>query len=264
MNRHRLHELSSLEIHRVIAKRLLREPSLIDEARRRLESMKSVCDGEPCFIDEWTVILGQRHTEIARLIVEDTPLMTRLRQSSPLSCVIQAEERREIRRQVFGLPPKPRRIRCFSEVTREHYITSRTALNWGGPQSSLTGTTGDWRYLTYFSDPPLLLLAGIEPMIDTRPYLGETGVYEATDDFVARGFVSGSTSVWVANHYRAAADMLLRDVVKGARHSSVDVAEWFLDGRDVQALGDLLEQAFAKLRDDQVQIIKRWLTENPE
>jgi hypothetical protein len=51
----------------------------------------------------------------------------------------------------------------------------------------------------------------------------------------------------MADHYRAAADMVVRWALSESSHFNVEIAEWFLDGMDRRRLLTLLNAVMPKL-----------------
>lgn len=76
-----------LLFHRLIARRLKEDPSLIESARKELEFMRERF-GDPDFIGEWQELLDQGVDVVRREIVRRTERMIRLRISSPLGKVM--------------------------------------------------------------------------------------------------------------------------------------------------------------------------------
>lgn len=94
---HRRLELRSLAMHTLIARKLARDPELLNVARNNLRHWGDRWGrGAPLWHKEWNVILKRPWREVAALITELSPLATRLRQSSPFAGVLTQEERKRI------------------------------------------------------------------------------------------------------------------------------------------------------------------------
>lgn len=94
---HRVLEARSLAMHAIIARKIERDPTLLDIARRNLDRWRARWkDGVPAWFSEWHQILGRPWPEVAALITEPSENAARLRQSSPFAGVLTADERRRI------------------------------------------------------------------------------------------------------------------------------------------------------------------------
>lgn len=60
---------------------------------------------------------------------------------------------------------------------------------------------------------------------------GDFGITDATDPSDERGWFVEGQRLYIANHYRAAAEMVVRWVLSESRHCNVEIAEWFPDDR---------------------------------
>ncbi len=93
---HRLAEARSLAMHALIARKLARDPSVLDKPRQNLERWSERWKQPPRWVHEWRQILERPWQEIAALITEPSERAARLRQSSPFAGVLTAEERTRI------------------------------------------------------------------------------------------------------------------------------------------------------------------------
>lgn len=103
--RHQRHgdlDARSLELGRMVADRIRRDPSLVDEAKRYIERrLPLASSGERLELEEWRGILRTMSlSRLRRFLLQDDARATRLRQSSPFLSAITPEERR----QVFARP----------------------------------------------------------------------------------------------------------------------------------------------------------------
>lgn len=83
INEETVNDRAKLILHRLIARRLAREPDLIDAVRSRLV----VCDGVPDHVKEWDELLRLEPQHIRRALTSRSERMERLRLSSPFSSV---------------------------------------------------------------------------------------------------------------------------------------------------------------------------------
>lgn len=133
----------------------------------------------------------------------------------------------------------------LKSVSHQHYITGKAAINFPHPGS----TTGGWHFLSYFdreSGVANVSLAGIH-YPDTTGYLGDRGVADVTDQLAKRGWFLEGRRLYMADHYRAAADMIVKWALSDSEHCNVDVADWFPSPEDRQKLLRLLAVAKPKL-----------------
>jgi hypothetical protein len=87
----------SLALHAAIARKLIANPSLIDQARLTLQRWKGLHGPElPSYFGDWERVLQRRPEEVAGLLVSMTEDATRLRQSSPFVNVLTPDERSKI------------------------------------------------------------------------------------------------------------------------------------------------------------------------
>ncbi|MHD0644890.1 hypothetical protein ACYPKM_04640 [Pseudomonas aeruginosa] len=132
----------------------------------------------------------------------------------------------------------------FKNVSKEHYITLKSSLNF-----PLSKDTGDWHYLNFFDadhDNYKIYLAGIHSP-DTSKLLGDTGVIDAAELFKKQRIKTGLKHVYIADHYRAAADMVIKWAMTKAPESSLEFDGWFPSLKDKKKVIDLIEQAAKKL-----------------
>jgi hypothetical protein len=95
---HRLHEARSLAMHAAIARKVEREPALLEIARRNLHRWRRLDAHQPTpgWLKEWTALLKKPWLEIASLMVEPSERAARLRQSSPFAGLLSTVERKRI------------------------------------------------------------------------------------------------------------------------------------------------------------------------
>lgn len=76
-------------------------------------------------------------------------------------------------------------------------------------------------------------LAGIH-YTDTTAFFSDAGVLDATEQIAKRGWTLSGQHIFMADHYRGAADMIVRWALSESSHCNVEIAEWFPDGMDRQ------------------------------
>lgn len=91
---HRLLEARSLAMHAVIARKIERDPRLLQIARNNVErwNIQQRADA-PAWLSEWRQILEQPWENIAALITEPSENGARLRQSTPFAGILTNQER---------------------------------------------------------------------------------------------------------------------------------------------------------------------------
>lgn len=91
---HRILDARSLAMHCKIARKISRDPELLDKARENLERWIAQSeDPMPRYLHEWQEILERPWPEIAEIITTMSEDATRLRSSSPFAGFLTAEER---------------------------------------------------------------------------------------------------------------------------------------------------------------------------
>lgn len=113
----------------------------------------------------------------------------------------------------------------LKRVSRQHYITGKAAINFPLPGCS----TGGWHFLSYFdreAGVAKVSLAGIH-YPDTDAFFGDTGITDMTEELRKRGWPVEDRGLFMADHYRAAADMIVKWALSDSTPCNVEVAEWF-------------------------------------
>jgi hypothetical protein len=82
VNQETVNDTAKLIMHRLIARRLLRDPSLVEQARQSLAKIAIRFSDRP-FVREWEIILRRSPREIARFLGDRGDEAKRLRLSSP-------------------------------------------------------------------------------------------------------------------------------------------------------------------------------------
>ncbi len=147
----------------------------------------------------------------------------------------------------------------LQRVTREHYITGKAAINFPFPGV----TTGGWHVLAYWdreSGVCNVSLAGIH-FPDTTAFFGDAGILDSTQLLAERGWHADGKMVWMADHFRAAADMVIRWALSDSEHCNVEIDEWFPSGEDRQRFLELLAVGSSGLREvGKLDRAERWLS----
>ena len=133
----------------------------------------------------------------------------------------------------------------LTRVSQVHYMTGKAAINFPHAGS----TTGGWHFLSYFdreSGVAKVSLAGIH-YPDTTASFGDFGIIDVTDGLARRGWSAEGRRLYIADHHRAAADMIVKWVLSDSKHCNVEVADWFPSPGDRQKLLRFLELAKPKL-----------------
>ena len=99
----------------------------------------------------------------------------------------------------------------------KRYISFKHALNLRYPDED----TGEWHFLSaFFNDQQKIKsapVAGDGGLVNTTPSLGDRGIREMSQVLKAQKVISGKIPVYVANHYRAIADLAMLQILKGQR-----------------------------------------------
>jgi hypothetical protein len=90
---HMFHDVLSVALHALTARKILDDPSLIQRARDTLERWISKQLPAPQIFVEWRHILAGTPQQIAAVAMSLTEEATRLRSSSPLGCLLKPSER---------------------------------------------------------------------------------------------------------------------------------------------------------------------------
>lgn len=94
---HRLAEARSLAMHAAIARKISRQPTLLEIPRRNLDRWHARWDhAPPGWYHEWRALLARPWPEIAARITEPSEEGARLRQSTPFAGVLDGAERARI------------------------------------------------------------------------------------------------------------------------------------------------------------------------
>ena len=84
----------SLALHRLVAERVMHDPSLFEKARGTLARWReTVCTSSQPYLSEWEHLMNQGVEACLSVAVEDSQRAAALRQSSPFSGVLTNRER---------------------------------------------------------------------------------------------------------------------------------------------------------------------------
>lgn len=94
MNTQTLHDLRSLSLHELVAKKIRQNPVLLDEALDRVQRWKLLVTQRALpYLTEWEQLIQSGMDACLTVATEVSEHANALRQSSPLSCVLSAKER---------------------------------------------------------------------------------------------------------------------------------------------------------------------------
>lgn len=146
----------------------------------------------------------------------------------------------------------------LKRVSHQHYITGKAAINFPHPGS----TTGGWHFLSYFdreSGVAKVSLAGIH-YPDTTGYFGDLGITDVTDQLADRGWSVEGRHLYMADHYRAAADMIVKWALSESIHCGVEIDDWFPSRTEKQRLFEVLDIGTSTLLEvGRLQKVRAWL-----
>lgn len=147
----------------------------------------------------------------------------------------------------------------LKRVSREHYITGKAAINFPHPGC----ITGGWHFLSYFdrdSGVAKVSLAGIH-YPDTDAFFGDTGITDVTEQLSERGWPVEDKRLFMADHFRAAADMVVKWALSDSRHCNIEIAEWFPTREAKLRLPGVLGLGKTKLFElEKLQKVEAWLS----
>ena len=152
-------------------------------------------------------------------------------------------------------------------LSKTHYISGQKALN----ICDFEHHTGDWHTLVAWGGDEIevkrLTLMGDGEEYNTNPYLGDSGIIDATDILRRMGKKPIAPVVWAANHTRAIADIIICDILsKGAVYSFTlyEFDAWFSTQEDKNKVYALLEQAIPYLAQQAQIALTQWINKAKE
>jgi hypothetical protein len=93
---HRLHDIRSLALHALVAKKLAKDTRLIGVAKRNLARWKKGRPNPLGYLAEWEQLLSRPIPEVLDVLTAMNERATRLRQSSPFAGVLSPKERKRL------------------------------------------------------------------------------------------------------------------------------------------------------------------------
>ena len=96
MERGALPALRSLRLHEAIARRLIRDPSVLDIARDRLKRLRQVNPNGRPYHDRWAELIAGPRANLLRTLTEPSQEAAALRKESPFTVLVPKDERRRI------------------------------------------------------------------------------------------------------------------------------------------------------------------------
>ncbi|MGF6097844.1 hypothetical protein [Pseudomonas sp. 18175] len=139
-------------------------------------------------------------------------------------------------------------------------MTGKAAIN--SPHRG--STTGGWHFLAYFdreSGEAKVSLAGIH-LPETTGYFGDLGITDVTDQLAERGWIVEGRRLNMADHSRAAADMIVRWALSESNHCSVEIDDWFPSHAERQRLLQILDTGRSQLSEvGRWKKVETWLTQ---
>lgn len=159
--------------------------------------------------------------------------------------------------------PDPRYPILIPETSPTSYISFKRALNLRLPDE----WTGDWHFrVSFFGYPERSFapLAGSDGLVDTTRSLGSLGVRDMgrlIDDY---GIKPYDGPVWVANHYRAIADMAMDRISNwhwdATTFPAHQIAQWLWSEEDFDILvDDYLKPMREQIRGRRREAYDEWL-----
>ena len=158
--------------------------------------------------------------------------------------------------------PDPRFPILIPETSPTSYISFERALNLHVPGE----LTGDWHFeVSFFGYPERSYapLAGRNGLVDTTRTLGSRGVRDMGRLIADEGIKQYDGPVWVANHYRAIADIAVHQL-QGNYSSEVlpacEIDDWLWSEEDFDILvEDYLKPLRAQIRGCRRRAYDEWL-----
>jgi len=154
---------------------------------------------------------------------------------------------------------KPQFDENFARVSRDNYVTGKAALNF----PHFGKTTGGWHFLSYFdleTGVAKVSLAGVH-YPDTTAFFGKTGIFDVTDRFAERGWELEGKRLFMADHYRAAGDMIIKWTLSDSDYCNVEISDWFPTHAERQKLFALLNLGKQRLSElGRQQRLEVWLS----
>lgn len=130
---------------------------------------------------------------------------------------------------------------------KKNYITGVPAINFPTAKN-----TGGWHFINYFDlDKGVfkVSLSGIH-YPDTSRYFGDYGLIDISSKLDDLKIPHTCHQVYIANHHRAAVDILVKWAISSSKHCTVEAEEWFPAKEDRDNLFKIINLAKQKLEED--------------
>jgi hypothetical protein len=145
----------------------------------------------------------------------------------------------------------------------KRYISFSHALNLRYPDED----TGDWHFLSAFFDDQedgrAAPIAGEGGIVDTLPSLGERGIREMSQVLKEQEITLDNIPVFVANHYRAIADLAMLHLSEGQMPTITtarQINEWLDTEEQVNHLvSEYLHPLRSQLDEATIKIFDQWI-----
>jgi len=90
---HAIADLRSKVLHREVGKKLLRQPELLEVARRRLEKMRVATPYAQTYVEQWDSLLSGPIESVLQVLGGDDEASKALRHASPFAGLLSKQER---------------------------------------------------------------------------------------------------------------------------------------------------------------------------
>lgn len=149
------------------------------------------------------------------------------------------------------------------ETSPSHYISFKHALNIRYPDED----TGEWHFTSAFFGNPqqcrTIPLAGEKEVVDTNPSLKDLGIREMSDVLKAQKVLMVARPVYVANHYRAIADLAMMQLNKNKIPSIATpraINQWLDTEEQVNLLVEkYLAPLRTQLQSENLDLFEQWI-----
>jgi hypothetical protein len=192
---HMFHDVLSVALHAIAARKILDDPSLVEAARKTLEIWISRHQRAPRPFVEWRHILAGTPQKIAAVAVSLTEEAAQLRSSSPLGCLVTSKERAAVYA-LFGksVPEAPHaEVLSIAVAMRSQGVADQVIVRAVDLSPEYEGFLDLMRMWRDEADPNEreATVAAIEELIDDcagveveSPIIGQTVATKALGDFL--------------------------------------------------------------------------------
>lgn len=96
---------------------------------------------------------------------------------------------------------------------------------------------------------------------NTTGYFGDLGIADVTDQLAESGWVVEGRRLFMADHYRTTADMIVKWALTDAERCNVELDEWFPPPSEKQRLLEILDATGQKfLEVGRLHKVEAWLS----